>query len=161
MNNLKINFNFDEKTSKFKLFHDLNENFKTIVCFDDISTTRSEIFIQTLIHEKSFFVMKFNKFQFQKNQNQKKQNKKRIKNESQRERNDRIIESNFENNSSSKKRSNENQQKQINFQFFRRDKSNDNKNERRKKNEKFCYNCEKSKHLTKNCFDFKKKNKSK
>ena len=78
LNDLKINLNFEEEVFKTKLLHDLNENFKAIVCFDDMSTTRNEVLTKALTHEKSFFVMKFNKFQSQKNQDQKEQNRKTI-----------------------------------------------------------------------------------
>ena len=55
LNNLKINLNINESTSKLKLFKNLNNNFRNFVIFDNASTIRYEIFVKILINEHFFF----------------------------------------------------------------------------------------------------------
>ena len=87
LNDLKINLNINESTSKLKLFKNLNDNFRNFVIFENALTIRYEIFVKILTNEHFFFA-KFNKNQFQKNT---KNNfrKRKNRNESQFQRNDR------------------------------------------------------------------------
>ena len=52
--NLKINLNINESTSKLKLFKNLNDNFRNFVIFDNASTTRYKIFVKILTNEHFF-----------------------------------------------------------------------------------------------------------
>ena len=49
LNNLKINFNFNKKTLRFKFFYKLNKNFRTIINFKNTFKTKTKILTKILI----------------------------------------------------------------------------------------------------------------
>ena len=73
LNNLKIDFNFNEETLRFKLFHKLNKDFRTIINFENALKTKAKILTKVLIQKKSSLILKFKN---QTQRNQKKLNKK-------------------------------------------------------------------------------------